>query len=113
MSHSTLLELERGTRDPTTEILARIAVALGMELGVRLFPGSGPLVRDHLQAAMLGALLDVRHATWRPTPEVAVRTPGRGVIDLVLDGPERPVLACEARSELRRLERSVRWSRQS
>ena len=34
----------------------------------------------------------------------------RGVIDLVLDAIDEPRVACEAHSELRRLEQQVRWS---
>jgi hypothetical protein len=82
-----------------------------MQLGVRLYAGSGPLVRDHLQSSMLGAMLEAIDPVWRPTLEVAVQRPIRGVIDLVLEGPEPPLIACEAHSDLRRLEQQVRWSR--
>jgi transcriptional regulator with XRE-family HTH domain len=111
LSHSTLLALERESRDPTTEVLARLAVALGMDLGVRLFPGTGPLVRDHLQGAMIATLIEALDPSWRATPEVAVHRPVRGVIDLVLEGAGPPLVACEAQSELRRLEQQVRWSK--
>src|SRR5687767_4482596 len=60
---------------------------------------------------MIGALLRWLHAIWRPTPEVGVPRPGGGVIDGVLEAPEPPIVACEAQSDLRRLEQQVRWSR--
>ena len=111
LSSSTLHGVELGRHDPTIETLARLGAALGMDLGIRLFPGTGPPIRDHIQTAMVGALLDLLHPTWRPTPEVAIHRPARGVIDLVLEGAELPLVACEAHSELRRLEQQVRWSR--
>jgi transcriptional regulator with XRE-family HTH domain len=111
ISHATLLSIERGAHDPTTEVLARLATALGMTLGLRLYPGTGPLIRDHIQALMLGALLAITHPRWEPRPEVAVYRPVRGVIDLVLDAVDEPLVATEAQSELRRIEQQVRWSR--
>jgi hypothetical protein len=80
-----------------------------MDLGVRLYPGTGPLIRDHLQAAMIEALLQILHPRWRPSPEVWVTRPVQGVIDLVLeaevdDDATAPLIATEAQSELRRLE---------
>jgi hypothetical protein len=77
---------------------------------VRYFQGTGPLIRDHIQTAMIGALLAIAHERWRPRPEVAVYRPVRGVIDLVLDDGIGTIVACEAQSELRRLEQQIRWS---
>jgi transcriptional regulator with XRE-family HTH domain len=111
VSNATVNGLESGAHDPTTEVLARIATVLGMDLGVRLYPGTGPLVRDHIQAAMIEALISLLHERWRPTPEVPVRRPIRGVIDLVLEDDALRVVACEAYSELRRLEQQIRWSK--
>jgi transcriptional regulator with XRE-family HTH domain len=112
ISNSTLAALERGVHDPTTEVLARIAAVLGMDLAMRLYPGTGPLIRDHSQAAMIEALLGMLHPRWRPTPEVWVTRPVKGVIDLVLE-PElqtEPLVSVEAQSELRRLEQQIRWA---
>ncbi len=111
VSHATLLSVERGGHDPTTEVIARLATALGMSLSMRLYPGTGPLLRDHLQAAMLEALLAIAHPRWRRRPEVAVYRPVRGVIDLVLDALGEPRVAAEAQSDLRRIEQQVRWSK--
>lgn len=75
-------------------------------------PDSGPLVRDHISAAMVEALLEIRHQRWRPRLEVAVYRPVRGSIDLVLeDVADAHVVACEARSDLRRIEQELRWFR--
>jgi transcriptional regulator with XRE-family HTH domain len=111
VSHSTLLAIERGNHDATTEVLSRLATVLGMSLSIRLFPGTGPLVRDQHQAAMLGALIDMLHPRWQPAAEVAVYRPVRGVIDLVLDARGEPLVATEAESDLRRIEQQLRWSR--
>lgn len=112
IASSTLNELERGTHDPSTEVLARVGEALGMDLSVRLYPGTGPLLRDHAQAAMNEALLRVLHGRWLPSLEVWVTRPVRGVIDLVLEpaGSLEPLVAVEAQSDLRRLEQQVRWA---
>jgi hypothetical protein len=91
-------------------VLARVADALGARLGVRLFPGTGPRIFDHLQAGMLKALLQELHSRWDRRLEVPVYGQARGVIDLVLeDAGERVVVACEAQSQLRRLEQQIRW----
>jgi transcriptional regulator with XRE-family HTH domain len=111
ISHATLLSVERGSHDPTTEVLARLSTALGMSLSVRLYPGTGPLIRDHLQASMLEALLAIAHPRWERWPEVAVYRPVQGVIDLVLYALGEPRVATEAQSDLRRIEQQVRWSR--
>lgn len=110
VSHATLSALERGTHDPSIEVLARVGTALGMDLSVRLYPNTGRLVRDHIQAAMIEALLRVFDERWQPSPEMAVYRPVRGVIDLVLDTSAEPLVATETQSELRRLEQQLRWS---
>ncbi|CAN5481909.1 hypothetical protein BH24CHL9_BH24CHL9_08710 [soil metagenome] len=112
VSPTTVRALEADIAEPTLQVVTRLSAALGMSMSVRLYPGSGPLVRDHLQLAMIGALLRILHPRWRARPEVPVYRPVRGVIDLVLDDVEaREVVACEAHSELRRLEQQVRWSK--
>lgn len=112
LSVSTVHAVENVTFDPGTEVLTRLASALGMDLSMRLYPGTGPPIRDRSQAAMLNALIAIVDPRWRATPEVPVSQPVRGVIDLVLDDTYgKEVVACEAQSELRRLEQQVRWSR--
>jgi transcriptional regulator with XRE-family HTH domain len=100
-----------GTERPSHESYARLAAALGADLVSRLYPDTGPLVRDRHQARMLEVLLRVLHPRWRVFTEVAVRRPSRGWIDAVLHDPrEGVVVAVEVQSDLRRLEQLVRWS---
>ncbi len=89
-----------------------MGAALGMELSVRLYPGTGPLIRDHHQAAMIEALLGLLHERWRPTLEAWVRRPLTGVIDLVLESADHdePLVTTEVQSELRRVEQQIRWA---
>jgi hypothetical protein len=80
---------------------------------MRLYPGTGPRLRDHIQAAIAEALLQVVDAHWKRFPEVPVYRPVRGVIDLVLhDDGQALMVAAEIHSQLRRLEQIVRWSHQ-
>jgi len=112
VSKSRLHDIEGGSCQPRWETIARVCMVLGLRLGVGLYPNAGPLIRDHLQAAMIEALLGILDPRWRGRPEVPVHRPVRGVIDLVLDeGAGGAVVACEAQSELRRLEQQLRWSR--
>lgn len=105
-----LSRIEAGTVAPSVETYARLAAALGADLACRLYPNTGPAIRDRHQAAIAQAVLRVAHPRWQRWPEVAVRRPARGWIDLVLHDPvERLVVASEIESDLRRLEQQVRW----
>jgi transcriptional regulator with XRE-family HTH domain len=111
ISHGELWAIESGLISPSLEALTRIAGALGGRLAFRLDPGTGPIIRDHIQAALLQGLLPVVHSRWRKLLDVSVYRPVRGAIDLVLDDPEEPVtIAAEAHSQLRRLEQQIRWA---
>jgi transcriptional regulator with XRE-family HTH domain len=113
ISQAHLSTVEAGAAEPSVEVLIAIAAALGAHLSIRLFPGSGPRVRDHIQVAMSEALLAALHPRWRAAPEVPVYRPIRGVIDLVLeDRPARVLVATELQSQLRRVEQQVRWATQ-
>jgi transcriptional regulator with XRE-family HTH domain len=111
IAHSTYGELEAGRAKPSVEVMGRLAAALGGRLGLYLQQGTGPVLRDHFQAAIieaLGALLDAR---WQQALEVNVYKPVRGTIDVVLDDRHAWLaIAGEAHSELRRLEQQVRWA---
>jgi len=110
ISPAHLNRVEAGRTTPSLPTLLAISDALGADLAVRLYPNTGPKIRDHHQAPILEALLRMLDARWRATPEVAVRAPVRGVIDAVLHDPGEPiVLATEIHSELRRLEQMLRW----
>lgn len=103
--------IEAGTANPSLEVLAAIASALGADVSVRLYPGVGPRLTDRHQARMIEALLRSLGTDWRSHVEVPVSRPVRGVIDVVLERPvARLFVATEAYSELRRLEQQIRWS---
>ncbi len=60
---------------------------------------------------MAEVLIGSLHPRWRVTPEVAVRRPVRGWIDLTLHDPSAQLLvAGELESDLRRVEQLIRWS---
>ena len=108
ISPSTQRAIEGGTHSPSIEVVARVAEVLGAGLGVRLYAGTGPRIYDHLQASMLKALLHVLHPRWTRRLEVPVYGQARGVIDLVIEDASEPaVVACEAQSQLRRLEQQI------
>jgi len=110
--HPSYLRLiELGRRDPSTTILTRIAAALGADVGLRVFPRSGPALRDRFQARLIEALLQLLPADWTPYPEVPVSRPVRGTVDLVAVRPATSqVVSIEAQSEIRRLEQQMRWA---
>src|SRR5205814_6300947 len=94
---------------PTPETTARLPAGLGADLVSRLYPNTGPTIRDRHQARVLEWLLGQLHPCWRPYPEVAVRHPARGWIDVALHDPVAGCLiATEIQSELSRLEQMVR-----
>lgn len=107
---SYLSRIEHGGAEPSTAVLVAIADALGSDLSVRLLPGTGPRIRDHLQARIVEELVRVSRDAWKPMVEVAVWRPARGVIDLVLARPGEIAIACEVHSEVRRLEQLLRWA---
>jgi transcriptional regulator with XRE-family HTH domain len=108
---SHLARIEAGTAHPSLEVLVAIGVALGADLGLRYFPGSGPRLHDRFQAPMIELVLREINGRWRPEVEVPIRNPSRGVIDLVLHDQVAPVsVSSEAYSDLRRLEQQLRWS---
>ncbi len=104
-------QVERGEREPSLTVLVAIATALGGDAHVRVYPGTGPRLRDPIQARIVEALIRVAHPRWIRHVEVPVYRPARGVIDIVLQDRETPtVIAIEVHSELRRLEQQLRWA---
>ena len=103
--------IEAGTAEPSVGVILAISLALGCDLSVRLFPNTGPRIRDRLQVPMGEALLALLHGRWQRRPEVPVYRPVRGVIDLVLSDPvTHDAVATEVQSQLRRVEQQIRWS---
>lgn len=112
ITHGYLSRIMAGSVAPTLETYARLAVPLGADLAARLYPNTGPLIRDRHQARILEALLAQAHPRWRPTTEVGVRQPARGWIDLVLHEPrEALIVAVEIESAIQRIEQQVRWAK--
>lgn len=100
-----------GSERPTLEAYGRLAAVLGADLSVRLYPNTGPAIRDRHQAPVLEFLLGVRHPRWRPFTEVGTRSPSRGWIDVAFHEPrERILVATEIQEGLHRIEQLVRWS---
>ena len=77
---------------------------------MRLYPNTGPRIRDRHQAAIIEALLAIAHRRWTPMDEVKVTKPARGWIDLALhDQARNELVATEVESALQRLEQLLRW----
>ena len=107
---SYLCRVEDARARPSIETYTRLAMALGADLSTRLYPNTGPAIRDRHQARILEALLGSLHPRWKAYPEVAVRRPSRGWIDGLLHARrEQCVVATEIQSDLRRLEQLLRW----
>jgi transcriptional regulator with XRE-family HTH domain len=103
-----LSRIERWQAQPSLNTIVALGACLGCELGIRLFPTSGPRLRDRFQAPMVEALIREQGPLWRAEPEVPVAA-ARGVVDLVLRGSASNLtVVCECHSELRRLELVLR-----
>jgi transcriptional regulator with XRE-family HTH domain len=111
IDHGHLSLIERGLREPSLAVLTAIATALGGSVSVRFYPGTGPRLRDPIQARICEAVLRVLDPRWTRSVEVPVHRPARGVIDAVIhDQAAGVIVAIEIQSELRRLEQQLRWS---
>lgn len=103
--------IEAGTANPSLNTLIALAIALGADLSVRFYPGTGPRLTDRHQARMIETVLRRLTRDWIAHLEVAVSRPSRGVIDLVLERPQRRLLVIgEVYSAIARLEQQIRWS---
>ena len=108
---SHLARIEAGLATPSLDALVAIGVALGADLSLRYFPGSGPRLLDRFQAPMVEAFLRELDPRWLVRLEVPVSKPARGVIDAALIDRTSPVaVAAEFQSEFRRVEQQVRWN---
>jgi transcriptional regulator with XRE-family HTH domain len=108
MDPSHLSLIERGLREPSLAALTAIAAVLGLDVGLRLYPTTGPTIRDRHQAPIVETVIRSLDSTWRKAVEVRVRSPARGVIDLVI--VREAVVAVEVHSELRSVEQLIRWA---
>lgn len=111
IDRSHVARIEAGTTNASLETLVALATAMGADLSVRFFPGSGPRITDRHQARMIEALLRGLSPAWRPHVEVPVFRPARGFVDAVFERTDRPLLVVsEAQSNLPRLEQQIRWA---
>ncbi len=111
LTRSHLSMIEAGSREPSWQVLARLAAVLGADVGVRLFPVVGPQMRDRFQAPIVEALLRLLPPRWSRAVEVPVQRPARGFIDCVIaDREAQRIVSIEAQSEIRRLEQQIRWA---
>lgn len=111
INDSYLARIEAGVAQPSTETCVRLGLALGADLAHRLYPTTGPTIRDRHQGAIAEALLSILHPCWTPYLEISVRQPSRGWIDVGLHAAADNVfVATEIQSELRRLEQLIRWA---
>lgn len=100
-----------GDANPSLETLVALGTALGADVSVRFFAGTGPRLTDRHQARMVEAVLADLAPAWRPHLEVPVWRPVRGVIDAVLERVDSPQLViAEFMSTLQRLEQQIRWA---
>lgn len=103
--------IESGNAHPSLETLVAIATAMGAEVSVRLYAGSGPRLTDRHQARMVEAVLGRLAPVWRPHLEIPVWRPARGVADGVFERLDSPLLVvAEFMSTIPRLEQQLRWS---
>lgn len=110
---SILSRAESETMAPTLETYARVAAALGADLAARVYPNTGPKLQDRHSVRMADLLLASAHPRWHGRPEVGVRRPVRGWVDIVLRDPATAtIVATELESLLRRIEQLIRWGQE-
>ena len=113
ISPGYLADMFTGNAEPSFGTTARLAVPLGADLSVRLYPNTGPTIRDRHQARIFEALLAMLGGAWRAYAEATVWKPVRGAIDAVLHDPRQELIVCtEIESDMRRIEQTLRWSRE-
>jgi transcriptional regulator with XRE-family HTH domain len=97
---SHIARIEKGQVQPSVQTLTLISVALGADLSIRFYAGSGPRIRDRFQAPMIEALIRTLQSRWTQRLEVRIPGPTRGIVDLVLTDRAEPVTVIgEAQSE--------------
>lgn len=108
---SHLARIEAGMTHASLEAIVALATAMGADLSVRLYPGSGPGIRDRHQARMAECVLSQLAPAWAPHLEVGVSQPVRGFIDTVFERRDTSLLVvAEFESVLPRLEQQIRWA---
>ena len=107
---SHIARIEKGVVQGSLTTLTALATALGADMSVRFFAGTGPRIHDRLQAPMLESFVRSLAPCWLARLEVVVPAAKRGVADIVLADRTRPQLVVgEAQSQFRRIEQQLRW----
>ena len=75
LDRSFIGRVEAGTENPSLHSLAAIAVALGADISIRFYAGTGPRLTDRHQARMIEVLLGQLASVWKPYIEVPVSRP--------------------------------------
>ena len=110
---SHIRRVELGESALSQDALVAVSAVIGHDVSMRLYPSSGPRVRDHVQVRLLDALLRELHPRWKPRLEVPVYRPVHGVIDVVLeDRDANAVVSGEAHSVLHAVDAQIRWAAQ-
>jgi transcriptional regulator with XRE-family HTH domain len=106
-TRSLICRLEQGDPAVALRMRFRVAAVLGADLRLMAYAGSGPVIRDSVQAEVVEHLLRVRNPGWRATVEADVPGPGSRSVDLRLDGPADTILV-EVETRVDSLEGIVR-----
>jgi transcriptional regulator with XRE-family HTH domain len=69
---SHIRRVELGVSALSEDALVAVSAVVGHDVSVRLYPSSGPRVRDHVQVRMLETLLRALQPRWRARLEVPV-----------------------------------------
>jgi transcriptional regulator with XRE-family HTH domain len=89
LDRSHLRRIESAEATASVEALVAIGVALGADLSLRYFAGTGPRLVDRFQAPMVEEFLRRLSPRWSTRLEVPVETPRRGVVDAGCSMAER------------------------
>lgn len=87
VSRSTWERVERGSTGPTIATACAVSDAVGLDLVIRAYPGSGPTLHDRGQMVIAAHLSELAHSSWRVSLEVTAGTHGEA-IDQVFWGPD-------------------------
>ena len=80
--------MEAGNHRLPVLFVARILSSVGLEIGLKAWPGSGVGLRDSGQLALAGRLRDVAHPSFRVGIEVPTSDDGKQAADMVFIGPD-------------------------
>jgi transcriptional regulator with XRE-family HTH domain len=90
---STVLRVIGGDAGVHLDTLCAVARAVGLNLGVKAYPGLQPRLRDTGQLRMAETLIRQAHRSWRPSLELVVGDPYGRAADLVFFGPDEIIHA--------------------